>query len=215
MAIGDPYISVEDYRAETGQRAAAGNDAVLLRQLLGVSRYIDDRLGFPGGFNKDATATTRLYVPEYNGYGSAPTVLDIEAVADLTGAAVTIDTDGDGSFADETALASTEYRFLPLNAATGPEPRPYRQLEVTSWGSQGAWPVGRLVRVSAIHGWPAVPNRIVIATVELTRLLRTEGMRATLRINEATGDVLTLSRRAQSIIDELIAYFHPTGIVVA
>ncbi len=215
-SISDPYVNVADYRRNAGKIDPEG-DAIIKRDLVAVSRFIDERLGYPRtGFWKDATATTRVYIPEFNGYGQSPTVIDIDAVADLTGATVKVDSDGDGSF-DETAITSTYYRFLPLNADKGPQPRPYRQLEVTPWGYQASWPAMVQLQVSAIHGWPAVPEAIVVATIELARLVRVEGPRATNRMDEG-GVPLFLSRDAQArnIISDLMSTFHPTGgLVVA
>lgn len=215
-SITDPYATPSEYRGKAGTIDQAGDD-VLRRDLVAVSRFIDERTGFPRtGFWKDASATTRIYIPGYTGHGYSPTVINIDAVADLTGATVKVDTDGDGSF-DEDAITSTYYRFLPLNADKGPRPRPYTQLDVTPWGSQGAWPATVQLQVSAIHGWPSVPEAIVVATIELTRLLRVEGPRATNRLDDG-GIVQFLSRDAQArnIIHDLMMTFHPTGgLVVA
>lgn len=183
---------------------------MLLSQLKATSRWLERKL--EQFFNRDATATTRVYVPPYTGYGLSPSLLDIEPVVSVS--AVKVDTNAGGTF-DETALAVTEYRLLPVNAAAGPEPRPYRQLDVTPWGSQGSWPATVQLQVTGIHGWPAVPEAIINATVEFTAMLRGESPFATGRITEMNQLVAseTVSPQARAILKGLIEVYHPTGMV--
>lgn len=110
-------------------------------------------------------------------------------------------------------LEATDYQLLPHNAANRPEPEPYRQIELLTWGSQTAWPASSQVKLTGIFGWPQVPPAIVSATIEITGILRLESPRATNAINEM-NQVLGTSRRAQDIIDELRrAYTNPAVYV--
>lgn len=210
--ITDAYVTVAEYKAAAGKISQA-DENIIRRNLVTVSRFIDDRTGASGtGYHLDPadSPTARVYIPEWDGNGQAPTVLDIQPLVSVT--SVKIDTDGDGSF-DEAAISSSWYRTLPLNAAMGPSPRPYRQLEVTPWGSQAYWPVGGMVQVTGRHGFPVeILARVWEATIELTKLLRLEGPRATNRMDDG-GDVLFLSRDAQArnIINDLLMSLHPTG----
>jgi hypothetical protein len=213
-SIRDPYATVADYRKNIGKIDPEG-DLIIRRDLVAISRFLDERLEVAGtGFWCDAAdaETSRVYIPRLTGNGYSPMVLDIQPVVSVS--SVKVDSDGDGAF-DESAVDVANYRLLPLNATSGPAPKPYRKLEVTPWGSQGSWPATLQLKVTGRHGWPAVPEAIVVATIELTRLLRIEGPRATNRLDEG-GVPLFLSRDAQArnIISDLIMTFHPTGGVV-
>jgi hypothetical protein len=215
-SISDPYASVAEYRGSTNKIDPDG-DVRIKRDLVAVSRFLDERLEVAGtGFWCDPAdaETSRIYIPRYRGDGYSPCVIDIQPVVSVS--SVKVDTDADGAF-DESAIDVANYRLLPLNATLRPAPKPYRKLEVTPWGSQGSWPATLQIQVTGRHGWPAVPEAIVVATIELTRLLRVEGPRATNRLDEG-GVPLFLSRDAQArnIISDLIMTFHPTGgLVVA
>lgn len=211
MAWTDPYATVARYKSQTGKTSAA-DDAVILSQLTATSRWLERRLGGSYGpqvFNLDASATTRVYLPAYTNLGRAPTVLDLAPVVSVS--AVKVDTTGEGVFG-ETALTSTYYQLLPLNASA--EGRPYTQLEATTWGSQNSWPVGTQVQVTGIHGWPAVPEAIVNATVIFTAMLRGETPFATQQITEL-DQIEGVSPQARAILKGLMDVYHPTGVVVA
>ncbi len=123
---------------------------------------------------------------------------------------VKIDENRTGSFSQ--TLSATDYELLPRNAPNRPEPQPYRQIQLTEWGTQFAWLPGARIQVTGIRGWPAVPSAIVSACIELTAIFRVESVRATNRINEM-NQVLSTSRAAQSIVDSLIrAYSRPEAV---
>lgn len=202
MAIADAYATVAQYKSAK-EKTTADDDTDLTRQLLAVSRFMERRLG--QFFNIDAAVISRLYTPRYTPAGYSPTILDVDPIGSTTGVVVKIDTDGDGDF-DEGAIDATDYQLLPLNAAYGPEPSPYTQIEVTPWGDQGAWPVNTLVQVTAKYGWPAVPSAIIDACIELTALLRLETPRATNAMNEL-NQLVNTSRQAQGILQELMSVY--------
>ncbi|MGE0227762.1 MAG: hypothetical protein AB7I38_10985 [Dehalococcoidia bacterium] len=199
MAIGDAYATAAEYLAVT-DRVDASENTIIERDLKAVSRLIDSELGRPSGFNKDATATVRIYDP-WSSLG-AFSRLYIEDLVELGGSGgITIDTGRDNTFA--TTLVAADYELLPRNAAVGPEVRPYDTIELTSWGSRRVFVPGQRVKVTGIHGWPAVPSAIVTATIELTRIVRLESPRSTTRVNELQ-QVISTSRVAQGIIDKLL-----------
>lgn len=193
----EPYASVDDYRA-AARKIDPADDTIIKRDLVAVTRLINDRTGRDFGVVNAAI--------ERRFYGDGTEILRVDDIASTTNLAIKIDEDGDGVFTDETALASTDYQLLPLNAATYDPPEPYREILLPRWSSRaGYWPRGVLVSVTALWGWPAVPENIIVATIELTRILRIEGPRATNRMDEA-GNILFLSRDAQArnIINDLI-----------
>lgn len=147
-------------------------------------------------------------------YGDGSRVLRVDDIGSTTGLVIKIDDDNDGSVADETALSSSDFQMWPLNAVSQVQPASYTQIHMPAWGSRGSWPRGLLISVTAAWGWPAIPEQIVNATIELTRLLRVEGPRATNRLDEG-GVPLFLSRDAQArnIINQLVLPF--THAVVA
>lgn len=192
MAIGDSYATEKEYRDLIGKTDPA-EDAIILNDLKAVSRYLDGKLG--RFFSRDTSAVARVYVAR-----SSDTlwVDDISA----TPTSIKIDQDGDGDFADETALAATDYELLPLNADKEPEPRPWTQMRLTTWGTIGSFSEGERVQVTARFGWPAVPEAIRRATIHLTAILRLETPRATRRIPEL-GEAIEASAEAQGIIRQL------------
>lgn len=201
-AIGDPYCTVVDYKARIGSAAAwatdATRDAVVLSQLKAISRYIDRRVG--RFFTKDAAAVARLYFREL--YKDA-TVLVVDDLVSVT--TIKVDVNDDGSFA-ETALATADYELRPLNADKGPEPRPYTQIYATRVGAQRAWPAGIRIQVTGVYGWPAVPEAIQDATVQLAGILRIESPLATMRIPEI-GEAIEASAEARQLLAGLVAMY--------
>ena len=97
----------------------------------------------------------------------------------------------------------------PFNAPHGPEPNPYRAIQLTSWGNSGAFR-GHRVRVVGTFGWPAVPAAIRTATIELAAILRLQSPRATNQIQEF-DQVIAASNEAQKILHRLVAVYKPKG----
>jgi len=195
MAIDSAYETAANYRTAIG-KTDTGDDAAILIDLTAISRYLEGRLG--RFFNADAADVIRIYLPPVN----ANTL----RVDDLSAAPTTIklDTSGDNTYA--TTLAATDYELLPLNAAKGPEPRPFTVIRFTPWGDYSSFLTDQRVQVTAKFGWPAVPVPVKRATIPLTAILRLETPRATNRIAEP-GDALNASPEAQSIIRQLTDSF--------
>jgi hypothetical protein len=179
--ISDAYATVEQYRALTGKTDTAA-DSLIITDLLAISRYLDGKLG--RYFNKDLSDTTRLYMPD-----SAITTLYIEDVVAITEVALE---------SGDSFDALTDYTLLPLNADKQPEPRPFSAIKLRS----SVFPADTQVRVTGIHGWPAVPDAVQRATIHLAAILRIESPRATRRISEL-GDSIETSDDAMSIIRQL------------
>lgn len=216
MAITDSYATVEEYRAGV-EKPDAGDDTEIERDLATISRHIEHITG--RFFQSDTSVVNRIYTTPYRGFLNAEaenpwrglgrfSSMDVDDIATTTGLVIVIDEDRDGSFADETPLAASDYRLLPLNAPLGPEPKPYNRIEIPSWSSRmGAWPPATQVQITARWGWPAVPEPVRAACIHLTGILRLESPRATSRISEAIGETIGISREGQSIIKDLTRWY--------
>jgi len=204
MAIGDAYATAAQYKAQTGKTGSA-DDTPLGLALTAVSRVIDRACRRSRtGFNKDAAAVIREFNPDFSS-----AVLPVGDLVSVT--AITVDTALAGTYA--TTVAETDYELLPLNAADGPEVRPYDEIGLLPWSaSLKLWVPGQRVKVNAVWGWNAVPAAITTACIELTAILRLESPRGTNTINEL-NQVLSTSRVAQNILAELIeTYARPPGV---
>lgn len=204
MSLSDAYATAEQYR-DTKGGIAGDNDAVILRDLKAISRYIDARLGYPLGFNKDTAedGVVRVYEMETGG-GRYPNLIGHTYVSV---ASVEIGDKYTGVYG--SPLAVTAYWLKPRTAASLPVPKPYREIELLSPASSVA-----LVRVTGIGGWASVPDAIVSATIELTAIFRIESSRATSKISEP-GVVFGTSRKAQDIVESLYgSYLNPAKVLV-
>jgi len=193
MALSDQYATLAQYKAVAGH-TGTGDDAVIDRDLKTVSRWLEQKTG--RFFSKDTVDATRLYIPQSK--GDTLWVDDLSA----TPTSIKIDENDNGLFA-EAALAATDYELRPLNALVQPEQEAYTQIVLTPWGTKGNWPRGLRVQVVGKFGWPAMPNLILTACIEFTRLLRLETPRSTTRITELEGTI-AMSRPAQAMLDQLV-----------
>lgn len=200
MAINEAYGTAQGYRARVG-KSDTGDDLLIGRHLLTCSRLFDRETG--QFFSKDAEPVARIFVPKWGD------VLDLDyeglcpGIADITDLEIKVDTDGDGSFADETAWAITDYDLYPLNADKGPEPKPWDRIKPL--GSKRFIP-GNKVQITAIFGWPAVPAAVEEDIYELCGIWRSENPRATGRMNEL-DQVVATSPVALSLVKRIkVAY---------
>lgn len=191
VSISAAYATPVEYRRVVGM-TDAGLDAEIEADLRAVSRYIDGEMR--RHFTRDATPTVRVYVPT-----EATRLLMVD---DLSAAPtqIRIDTSGNGTFA--TTLQAADFELLPQNAPNLPEPWPFTQVRLTSWGRLGVFPANQRVEVTARFGWPQVPQAIQRATIQIAALLRLETPRATKRIGEMNENVET-SYQAQNIVRQL------------
>jgi len=202
MALADPYANAQRFRDQTGLRGT-GEDASLDSLLVAVSRWMEKRLGIPS-FNKTDTASALVLYP----YGDK--VLRVPPIASLEGVEVKIDTDSDGDFADETALPANDYELLPLDADQRAEAVPFTRIALTPWGATTSWLGRGRVQVTAVWGWPEVPEGIVYGCVEFARLARGEGPFATGQISEL-DTTIAASPQARGVLKGLVMVYSPTG----
>lgn len=222
MAITDPYATPDLYLSGIKSKGGSigANVTDIQRDLIAISRYIDDKLHTY--FGLDVAATIRYYdaPSSFNSRYAGEAVgwaesenpwkrliggndLNIEPIASLAGLEVIQDTDRDYLYTDETALVQgTDFLMLPRNALTGPQPEPYTMIRRIN----SAWVPGGEIRVTAIHGWSAVPAGIEKLTIELAALLRIETPRATNRISELNGTT-DMSKQCDYIIEGIARSF--------
>lgn len=223
MGVTDAYADFTRYKAVFPDKTSDSDNSEIDKQCTAVSRYLERKLG--RFFTQDNAVTSRIYYPR--GYASGdpeaenPWVglsrardLEVDDISTTTGLVITVDTDRDGSFADETALAATDYELRPLNSDKGPEPRPWYVIHLPAWSTQSGWAPGCPVQVTAKFGWPAVPEAIVQATVQLVAILRIESPRATSQISAGFDTVLGASREAQAIVSELSRVYKRSWVFV-
>jgi hypothetical protein len=191
MAISDAYATAAQYRAVVGKTDSA-QDADVLTDLKAISRHLEGKLG--RFFGKDSAAVARYYLPD-----QATRELRVD---DLAAAPTSIKMDLDGDGTCETTLAATDYELLPRNAAKEPEAAPYTRIRMVDWGNYDCFYSGCKVEVTAVFGWPAVPEAVGRATIHLAAILRLETPRATRRIVELEG-AIEASADAMSIVRQL------------
>ena len=198
MAVDDAYINAADFRKRIN-KTVTEDDGVLDNILKGVSRLLDRECG--RFFGQDAEAVVRYY----DGNGLAR--LYIDDIATTDDLAVKVDLDADYAYdgSDETLTRDTHFWIGPPNAALGSEAKPYRYLEIVpSNGVLFVWPSQvRAVQVTAIFGWPAVPEAIIDAVAmvahEITDLEQA-GMTAAL---QNIDTAVNLSPTAFSIVQRI------------
>jgi hypothetical protein len=206
MAITDAYATAAAYKTRIGKTDST-LDVQILEDLTSISRYIESRVG--RFFTLDASAVNRVYIKPRL---SDPTILHIDDLVVIT--SITIDTDNDGSFADETALVSADYELLPRNAGLGPEVKPFTEILATAVGAQQTWPSGLRIEVSATFGWPAIPQTIINACIDVAAILRIESPRATRRIPEM-GSAIEQSKESQDIVMAVVSAYRKESTLFA
>jgi len=167
MPLTDPFATAQEYRARIGSKDE-GADGVIDEQLAAVSRFLEEEADRT--FGRDAAVVARVY----DGNGSRR--IWVDDIGDLTDLVVKVDLNEDYDFADadETLTIATHYWAGPANAGLGPEPKPYRHLDVVpNNGRLDSWPDRpRSLQVTAKFGWPAVPGMVKEATILIVRELR-------------------------------------------
>ena len=197
MAISDAYATAEEYRWVI-EKTDSGDDADILKDLKSISRYIEGKL--ERFFNKDMSAVERFFdVPENAGF------IRVNDMAESP-ESIYIDDDGDGVCEEKI----TEYELYPLNAAVGPEARPYSRVVLQSWHERSRFYKGQRVAIKDKWGWPAVPDAVSRACIHLTAILRLETPRATRRVPEL-GEVVETSTDAQRNIQRLMDNYQIVG----
>lgn len=157
MVYGDPYMTVEEFKARVGAVGTA-TDGALLTVLTAASRQIDSKTG--RRFDKTDTAVARDFSARDARF------VDVDDLVSLTAVAT-----DDGSRTYPTTWAATDYDLVPTGAAAKLEP--YRMLRTAPNGLRLFYtgePQG--VRVSGIWGWPAVPEDVKEATFLIANRLK-------------------------------------------
>lgn len=217
MAIGDvgtAYATAAEYRAAV-RRTDTADDTQIDVDLNSISRHIERMLGLQQvGFNRDASDTTRYQRVGRLVPSAEANMLWLNVPLSAAPTSITLDTDGDGSWADETALTLTEYSgdviYHPEGWDLGNK-EAIQGIELTGNGTvSAAWPSGVNVQIIGRHGWPSVPAQIKSAVIGLTEYLRLETARATGQIT-TIDSVVNASAPAQFIIKELMNTYQSPG----
>lgn len=157
MAITRGYATLAEFKARLARAGASAaddptRDAVMEDVIEAASREVDS---LTGSFFYPTTAETRYVSAE------ASDRIDVDPLRTIT--ALRTDADGDGVY--ETTWATTDYRLLPVNAATAGEP--YTALAIRPLGRYG-FPRGEaLVELVGDWGWATVPHAVREATLIL------------------------------------------------
>lgn len=157
MAITNGYATLAEIK-DLLEITDTGDDTLLELAVESASRMIDAATGVR--FWPDATPSIRYYSATHADH------LDIDPVATTTGLAVATDTAGDGTYSTAW-VANTDYRLEPINA----DGKPFTRIVATGskrFTTASGYLTGyRGVRVTATHGWAAVPIAIKQATLLL------------------------------------------------
>jgi hypothetical protein len=168
MALNDSYATLADFKQYYDDKAmaVAGTkyDTLITQVLASSSRMIDkycDRQ-----FNAAATESARYFKADNSDYWN----LAVDDFVPSSGFQLATDNTGMGSFS--TIWATTDYEFLPLNQLnpdTG-EPWPVEEIHAVGGNLFPLTPYRRYgnVKVTALWGWPAVPQGVKQATLILT-----------------------------------------------
>lgn len=171
MAIGDSYLSFEEFKART-RSTTVGNDAAIQAVLKSASQSIEGHCGRQ--FNKSEEDEIRYFdVPygtrwwggaDYTGRGFwGPNPLELGDVVSITEIA---SDDGTGSYA--TAWEDSDFLLYPRNqAAKGLPYREVRRAPLGTWHLT-AYPV----RVTGIFGWPDIPAPVKEVTFLMANRLK-------------------------------------------
>lgn len=216
MAISDAYATRAQYRNVMGDNtvdtADPAQDTLLDEQLTAASRYMEGRLR--RFFTLDASAVDRVFIVQKAGERVGESYANVDAddkrmlhlPVDIGNAtvALTRDTDDDGSFADETAVPTTNWELWPLNAAAGPEAWPWTSIRILNSSTISIWDPGERIQVNAQFGWPAVPEAVQFACIKLVSLIRVEGALATNTLQMGFEQVEETSPEAKVLLQNLI-----------
>lgn len=188
MAIDDAYGSVPQYHSWI-KAEDSSKDLQIADDLVMSSRWLEERC--KQFFNKDDAVVNRVFRAKYSDLLDLDYEGNCPGIATTSGLVIKVDTDNDGSFADETAWDTTDYDLEPLQAALGPIARPYNTIRRKRSGSRSFVP-GSLVQVTAVFGWPSVPLIVREVVLEWCAIWRGESIRTTTRVNDMS-DVETVS----------------------
>lgn len=151
MTITNGYATLPDVKHSAALNIANTDDDVLLEAVIeSASRAIDNKT------NRFfyAVAETRYFTAENP---NRIFVTDVNSTASIT---IYTDDDGDGTY--ENTWASTDFSFMPENAALNGFPATFIDRSING---NYSFPVGvpKGVKITATFGWAAVPKPIGLA----------------------------------------------------
>lgn len=147
------YVSLDAVKAELGIPADdTQDDALITLALNGTTTRINEKTGRPGtpGFGRDLVASARVFRAD------SPDLLAVDDIATSSGVIVATGPSG-GPYAD--LVDPSNYELQPLNSTS--DGRPFDSI-LHHWSFWPTWPSVR-VQVTAVWGWPSVPDSVVQA----------------------------------------------------
>ena len=202
MALGDPYINLQELKAYTHIDDSLA-DTQVTSVVNAISRNIERHCGQV--FNDAGSATPRIFRPMTASWVS------VDPFNTLTGLVVKSDTGADDTYA--TTLAATTYFEEPFDGIVdGQLGHPYRDIRLHS----GSFIInGRpSVQVTARWGWAAVPADVKQAAyIQAARIL---GRRESVHGVLGAGDfVVRVSNRLDPDVSEMLSAYRLDGWAVA
>ena len=159
------YASIDQAKQYLpGEDQRSTNDSNIEMSLNAACRAIDRYCGRV--FTKTTTASARVYRP------LSPGVCLVDDFHTTTDLVIKTDEDDDGTF--ERTWSSSDYDLEPANggAGQGLTGIPYSEIVAVDDLSFPCGNARRAVQVTAQWGWDAVPDPVVLATLNLTGTLR-------------------------------------------
>ena len=159
------YASIDQAKTYLpGEDQRSSNDINIAMSLEAACRAIDRYCGRT--FSKDTTASARQFRPLSDG------LVLVDDFHTTTGQVIKTDDDDDATY--ETTWSSSDYELDPANggSAQGLSGVPYYAIRAVDDRSFPCGNARRSVEVTAKWGWDAVPEPVVLATLNLTGTLR-------------------------------------------
>lgn len=170
MTITNGYCSETDFVTFT--RITDLTDSSMVDTLINsASRMIDKYCGRTrSGFFLQSGLQTRDY------HADSPWSVQVDDIASTAGLVVKSDINDDGTYG-VTLTLDTDFRLYPLNSDQLSPARPWDELRIVNTlnvaNGFAVDPFRPGVRVTAIFGWPAVPDEVKLATIYQAQMLYT------------------------------------------
>lgn len=155
--ITNGYVTEAAFRAAIGDTSSS-QQGLIETAIQTASRRIDAICG--RRFWKDASATARTFSP------LTPEIVLIDDVSSTAGLVVASDTQDDGTY-DQSWTLSTDYVVAPRNQLVAGLAWPITELRTVGRVTK-YWPPRSArgsVRVTAVWGWPSVPDAVQTAAL--------------------------------------------------
>lgn len=162
MTVTNGYCTLADLKSVL--RIVDNVDDIMLEaRIEEASRVIDDYCD--RRFYKDTVVTSRIY------YSPSGDYVLTDDIASTSGLVVKIDTNSDGTYA--TTLTASQYQLEPLNAVS--KGVSINRIMAVPAGSFPRTGMPAPIQVTAIWGWPSVPNPIRSACILMAGRLTKRG----------------------------------------